>query len=248
MTQTQVRATETAPDRPSLLKMAAEAAYPAAYLAALEPLAGPQLRVCLADMAHLLTPLLSQRAERTQMAVDMMVHHHVSAARTQATLHAVGASTVVDMQTGALPTANEDYRKFAAAIGAPPSLPGLTAAEALMFQGARQLTNLASSSRLGVGLAALSVSERVWQWMSHFLGDMIARRDAVVAVQARACFSPERRDAALADDLAAMTSELPATTLVERSIGFGAEQAAAALIPMFDLLHRRQQQWLALTS
>jgi hypothetical protein len=237
-----------AQDRPSLLKVAAEAAFPAAYLADLERLSGPHLRICLADLSHLLMPLLSQRAERAQAAVAVLVQNQVSAASTQAALHAVGATTVVHLQTGSLPTATEDYRKFAAAIGAPPNLPGLTAAESLMFQGARQLSNLAASSRLGVGLAALAVSERVWQWMTHLLGNMVARRDGVVSVQARAYFSPERRDANLADDLAAMAGELPEAPLIERSIGFGAEQAAAVLGPMFAVLHSRQQQWRTLAS
>ncbi len=246
--QAQAHQAPQAPNRSSLLKVAAEAVYPSGYLASLESLSVPQLRACLADMAHLLLPLLSQRADRVQAVVDVLVQNHQSAERTQAALHAVGAVTVVHLQTGSLPTASEDYRKFAAGIGAPPNLPRLTEAESVVFQAAQQLSNLARSSRLGVGLAALAVSERVWQWMAAVIGDLISRRDGVLAVQARACFSPDRRDVGLADDLSAMASTLPEAPLVERSLGFGAEQAAIVLEPMFALLQRRQQLWLASTN
>jgi predicted cobalt transporter CbtA len=234
--------TESAPTRSSLLQTAARTAYPAEYLAGLERLPVPLLRACLADLAHLTQPIILERADRLQKIVSILVQNQLSGIGTQAALHAVGATTVVDMQTGALPTAAEDFRKFAAAIGAPPRLPGLTAAETLMHHGAKQLSNLALSARLGVGLAALAVTERIWQWMSLYIGDLLPRRHGVMATTAANCFAVDRRDAKLADDLEAMVGGLDTTPMIDRSINFGTEQAVAVMTPVFALLALRQQQ------
>jgi hypothetical protein len=230
--------TLTAADVSALLKAAAERAYPADYLAELERLTVPQLRLALADLAHMMEPVLLARADRIALVVEAMVHLQAGASGGDA-LNAVGATTVVDLGTGARATAADDFRKFAAAIGAPPRLPGLTAAEQLMHQGAKQLHNLAGSARLGVGLAAVAVSERVWQWMCAHIGNLLSRRDAVVATAALGCFAQDRRDAQLADHLDAMVQPLNSDSAA-RGLGFGADQAVAVLVPLFSLLHRRQ--------
>jgi predicted cobalt transporter CbtA len=244
MTQVTAQRSEpdSAPARPALIQAAARAAYPADYLAGLERLPVPLLRACLADLAHLKQPILLERADRLQMVVTILVQNQASGIGTQAALHAVGATTVVDMQTGSLPTAAEDFRKFAAAIGAPPRLPGLTAAESLMQHGAKQLGNLAISARLGVGLASLAVTERVWQWMSAYIGDLLSRRHGVMAATALNSFATDRRDARLADDLEAMVGGLDVSPMGDRSINFGANQAVAVMTPLFALLILRQQQ------
>ncbi len=236
------RATDSTADRPTLLQVAARAVYPEDYLAELERLPVPLLRACLADLAHLMLPVLRDRADRLQMTVTKLVENQISLQGTQTVLYAIGATTVVDMQTGSLPSASEDFRKFAAAIGAPPRLPGLTAAETQIYQGARQLANLAYSSRLGVGLASLAVTERVWQWMCTLIGDLLRHREAVVSMAAQSCFMPQRRDAKVADELQDMVIALPATTVVDRGIGFGADQAVQVLTPLFGLLRARQLQ------
>ncbi len=243
MTNTaQLQPHTAAPDRPRLLAAAARAAFPAEYLAKLEALPVPLLRACLADMAHLMLPILSQRAARLELAVTVMVQNQLSLDGTKAALHAIGATTVVDMQTGPLPTAAEDFRKFAAAIGAPPRLQGLTSAESQMHTGARQLSNLARSARLGVGLAALCVSERVWQWMCVHINDLLARRHNVIAATAMNSVAADRRDALCADALEAMISELDSSELINRGLCFGADQAVAVLVPLFGVLAARQQQ------
>ncbi len=235
-----------APDRPMLLQSAARAAFPADYLAKLEALPVPLLRACLADMAHLMLPVLTQRADRLGQAVAVVVQNQLSLDGTALALHAIGATTVVDMQTGTLPTAAEDFRKFAAAIGAPPRLPGLTHAESQMHNGAKQLDNLARSARLGVGLAALCVSERVWQWMCAHIGDLISRRQNVIAATAINCVSADRRDAECASALEAMICELDSSALIHRSLRFGADQAVAVLVPLYGVLAARQQQLIDL--
>jgi hypothetical protein len=237
---------QTALDRPMLLQSAARAAYPAAYLAKLEALPVPLLRACLADLAHLMQPVLTRRAESLQMAVTILVQNHLSVPGTQEALHAIGATSVVDMQTGVLTTASEDFRKFAAAIGAPPRLPGLTQAESQMHNGAKQLSNLALSARLGVGLAALGVSERVWQWMCAHIGDLLSRRHGVIASTALNCFAADRRDSKCADALETMISGIGAGPLVERSLCFGADQAVAVLVPLHEVLGQRQQRLIDL--
>jgi hypothetical protein len=233
-------------DPPMLLQSAARAAYPAAYLAKLEALPVPLLRACLADLAHLMQPLLTQRAERLQMTVTILVQNQLSVPGTQEALHAIGAISVVDMQTGSLATASEDFRKFAAAIGPPPRLPGLTQAESQMHNGAKQLSNLALSARLGVGLAALGVSERVWQWMCTHISDLLSRRHGVVAATAINCFAAERRDATCADALETMISGIGSGPLVERSLRFGTDQAVAVLVPLHEVLGQRQQKLIDL--
>jgi hypothetical protein len=237
---------KSASDRPKLLQSAARAAFPAAYLGKLEALPVPLLRACLADMAHLMQPVLTQRAERLQMAVTILVQNQMTVPGTQEALHAIGATSVVDMQTGSLATATEDFRKFAAAIGAPPRLPGLTQAESHMHNGAKQLSNLALSARLGVGLAALGVSERVWQWMCTHIGDLLARRHGVALNTSLNCFAVDRRDLKCADTLETMVGGLATTALVERSLHFGADQAVAVLVPLHELLSHRQQQLIDL--
>jgi hypothetical protein len=237
---------QSAPDRPKLLQSAARAAFPAAYLGKMEALPAPLLRACLADMAHLMQPVLTQRAERLQMAVTILVQNQLSVPGTRDALHAVGATSVVDMQTGSLATATEDFRKFAAAIGAPPRLPGLTQAESQIYGGAKQLSNLAMSTRLGVGLAALCVSERVWQWMCAHIADLLSRRHGVVANTALNCFAADRRDLKCADAIEAMIGGLVPSALVERGLLFGADQAVAVLVPLHELLGQRQHQLIDL--
>jgi hypothetical protein len=236
----------TVPDRPMLLQSAAREAFPAEYLAKLEAMPVPLLRACLADMAHLMLPILSQRADRVELAAAVVVQNQLSLAGTAAALYTIGATTVVDMQTGARPTAAEDFRKFAAAIGAPPRLPGLTNAESQMHNGARQLSNLARSTRLGVGLAALCVSERVWQWMCAHIGDLLIRRQNVLIAAAMTSVSADRRDAKCADTLEAMIKELDSSDMINRSLRFGADQAVAVLVPLFNVLATRQRQLIDL--
>jgi hypothetical protein len=235
-----------APDCQMLLQSSARLAYPADYLAKLETLPVPLLRACLADLAHLMQPVLTQRAERLQMAVTLLVQNQLSVPGTQEALHAIGAITVVDMQTGSLATASEDFRKFAAAIGSPPRLTGLTQAESHMHIGAKQLSNLTLSTRLGVGLAALGVSERVWQWMCAHISDLLAHRRGVVAITALDCFAPARRDAKCADALETMIGGLEPSAPVERSLRFGVDQAVAVLVPLHEVLGQRQQQLIDL--
>jgi hypothetical protein len=242
---TATHSTPRAPQRAALLQGAARSAFPADYLTALERLPAPMLRACLADMAHLLLPVVLERAERLQMTVNLLVQNQITAIGTQAALHAVGATTVVDMQMGALPTAAEDFRKFAAAIGAPPRLPGLTATESQILHCAKQLSNLTVSARIGVGLASVALTERVWQWLCTYVGDLLVQRDTVVAAVARGCFAPQRRDAQLADALETMLASLTESPAIDRSIHFGMDQTASVLGTLFSQLQDRQRQLIA---
>jgi hypothetical protein len=230
----------TAPtDRHDLVLSLARASHPVSWLMGLEALGRDQLLAALADFAHLSLPLIHCRPELVEQCLTAAVTHHLTFTGTEQICSSIGLSTQMDALQNILPTPAMRFHQFASAVGPPPSLPGLTLAERQVQMITEQLGSLATSNRLGVGVATLALSEHLWDWNLRYIGDLLNRRPGTVQPVALACFDPNRRDAALPQLTLSMIDQLPAAQAVDRALSFGAREASQILGRYFSILYGR---------
>ena len=204
---------------------AARLAMPLAWQSRLERLETPILRSVLADAVHLLMPLMVARPDRAAQALAASGAALADPQQQQKLCAAIGLTHVRDAMHNIEPTPLASFQRFAAAIGTPPSLGGLTQAEELVRLASNRLSSLCTSARPGVALAALAVFEQVLDWTWRHLGNLIQHRAGLVPPVAAACFAPERRDAAMADHCRALLMSLPPEAMLSRNIAFGCQQS-----------------------